>query len=84
MGLRKYSFHPEYGADSLPPPRLASETDGFVASPVHGLQRNLWAFAAEPAEPEIKPFPGWVRLAFPLVASGVLWMAIFWSLGYLR
>ena len=80
MGLRKYSFHPEYGVESTPQPRLATETDGFVASPVHGLQRNLWAFAAEPTEPEIKPFPGWVRL----IASGGLWMLIFWSLGYLR
>ena len=65
-------------------PRLAADHDGFIASPVHAMHENLWAFVEEPPRAAVKPYPGWFRLAFPLVASGGLWVLIFWTLGYFR
>ncbi|WP_428333518.1 hypothetical protein [Novosphingobium sp.] len=84
MPQRKVRFRPEPAADEQRRPRAARDHDGFIASPVHAMHQNLWAFAQSPAEPPLPLYPGWVRLAIPLVGSGALWVIIFWALGYLR
>jgi hypothetical protein len=84
MPLRKFRYFPEDDDDAGALPRLAADHDAFVASPVHGMHENLWAFAENPPETPAGLYPGWIRLAVPLVASGGLWVVIFWALGYLR
>jgi hypothetical protein len=84
MPLRKFRYLPDSTPDPRGLPRLAASDDAFVASPVHRMQQNLWAFADDPPQPEVQLYPGWLRLAFPLIASGALWVMIFWALGYLR
>ena len=84
MSQRKYRYLPQSDADAQILPRLARDHDGFVASPVHAMHRNLWAFAHSPPETPVKLYPGWVRLAVPLIGSSALWVMIFWALGYLR
>jgi hypothetical protein len=84
MPQRKHSFRPEPDADAPIRPRAARDHDGFVASPVHAMHRNLWAFSEGPAETPVRLYPGWVRLAVPLIGSGGLWVIILWALGYLR
>jgi len=83
MAQRKFRFRPEPPAQAQTRPRVSHDYDGFVASPVHAMQRNLWVFAQTPAETPIKLYPGWVRLAVPLIGSGALWGIILWTLGYL-
>jgi len=51
-------------------------------SPVHAMHENLWVFAEDQPLAAAPLYPGWFRLAFPLVASGGLWVIIFWALGY--
>ena len=84
MPLRKFRYFPEDHDDTAAAPRLAADHDAFVASPVHRMHENLWSFAE--SAPEARPglYPGWLRLTFPLAASGGLWCGIFWLLGYLR
>lgn len=84
MPQRKYRYLPQSDANAQTPPRPAHDHDGFVASPVHAMHQNLWAFAQSPPETPVRLYPGWVRLAVPLIGSGALWMIIFWALGYLR
>ncbi|KUR74305.1 hypothetical protein [Novosphingobium sp. FSW06-99] len=82
MPLRKYRYLPESPDDPRAVPRLAVEHDGFVVSPVHAMHENLWVFAEDQPLAAAPLYPGWFRLAFPLVASGGLWVIIFWALGY--
>ncbi len=84
MPLRKFRYFPDDDDDGRAVPRLAVDRDVPVVSAVHGMHTNLWAFAENSPEPPLAPYPGWVRLTLPLVVSGGLWLAIFWSLGYLR
>jgi|GEM_PF-1300089 len=84
MPLRKFHYFSEDDEHARPLPRLAVDHDLSVASPVHGMQQNLWAFAEYSPETPTTLYPGWLRLTLPLAASGGLWAAIFWSLGYLR
>ena len=84
MPQRKYRYNPEPAEDAQIRPRPARDHDGFVASPVHAMHQNLWAFSQDPPETPVRLYPGWVRLAVPLVGSGALWVMIFWALGYLR
>jgi hypothetical protein len=84
MPLRKFRHLPERQGNQPVLPRAATRYDGFVASPVHAMHDNLWAFAEDLPQGEQALYPGWFRLAFPLVASGALWVMIFWMLGYLR
>lgn len=84
MPLRKFRDLPDSPSDPRGSPRLAATDDAFVASPVHRMHANLWTFADDPPQAEGPLYPGWLRLAFPLIASGLLWVMIFWALGYLR
>jgi hypothetical protein len=84
MPLRKFRYLPERQGPEPVRPRVATRYDGFVASPVHAMHENLWAFADEAPQPVQGLYPGWFRLTFPLSASGALWVLIFWTLGYLR
>jgi hypothetical protein len=84
MPLRKFRYVPDDQDDTRVSPHLAAEHDRFIASPVHAMHQNLWAFAEEPPITTVKLYPGWFRLAFPLMASGGLWVMIFWVLGYFR
>jgi len=84
MPLRKFRYLPKSPENKPVQPRSATHCDGFVASPVHAMHENLWVFADDAPQPVQGLYPGWVRLAFPLVASGGLWAIIFWTLGYLR
>lgn len=79
MPLAKYRYVPAPEPENRAAPRLAGDQDGFVASPVHRLQSGLAVL--EDLDPELRDdrYPGWFRLAFPLVASGLLWVAILWS-----
>lgn len=84
MPQRKYQYVPIRQADAQVRPRAARDHDGFVASPVHTMHQNLWAFAQSPEETSVRLYPGWVRLAVPLIGSGGMWAIILWALGYLR
>jgi hypothetical protein len=69
--------------------RLADDQAAPSPSPVHRLQAEL----AQLTEPVLAPgevgaeglgeglYPGWFRLAFPLVSSAMLWAAILWGVG---
>ncbi|WP_353229447.1 hypothetical protein [Novosphingobium sp.] len=92
MPLRQYRFFPDTdpaddGDAGGPPrvlPRLAGDHDDFVASPVHELQENLWAFTDTVPEADLQLYPGWVRLAVPVVSSAALWALIFWVVSLVR
>jgi hypothetical protein len=84
MPQRKYRYFPEPEADARAQPRAVGADDAFVASPVHKMHRNLWAFAENPPEASVRLYPGWIRLAVPLACSAALWGLIFWALGYVR
>lgn len=84
MPLRKFRYAPDESADDSDLPRLATEYDGFIPSPVHRMQEDLWSFADTAPEPPSDAYPGWVRLGFPLAASGVLWLGIYWALRAMR
>jgi hypothetical protein len=87
MPQRKYRHFPKPEGEARNQPRPAGEHDGFVASPVHRMHQNLWAFAESPTEirdSAVTLYPVWLRLILPLVCSGALWVLIFWVLGYLR
>ena len=63
----------------VPPARLADELAVPAPSPVHQLQAGLAQLTA-PAEPATEPlYPGWLRLAFPLASSALLWAALLWG-----
>jgi hypothetical protein len=84
MPQRKYRYFPEPEADPPVHPRPVDEAHAFVASPVHAMHRNLWTFAEGEAPGPIELYPGWVRLAVPLLGSGGMWLVILWALGVLR
>lgn len=59
--------------------RLADEQAVPAPSPVHQLQAELVQLTT-PADPVAEPlYPGWFRVAFPLVSSALLWAAILWG-----
>jgi len=61
--------------------RLAHAKAAPTPSPVHRLQAELARLTpAEDVSAE-RLYPGWFRLAFPLVTSGLLWVAILWGTG---
>ncbi len=74
MRLHKFHFDPEPHDDGQALLRLASGDEPFVASPVHGLQHQIDALAQGAAE--VGLYPGWIRIMFPLAASGAMWLAI--------
>lgn len=84
MFQRKYRYVPQSDADAQILPHPAHDHDGFVASPAHAMHWNLWVSSQSLPETPVRLYPGWVRLAVPLIGSGGLWVMIFWALGYLR
>ena len=56
---------------------LAGDDDGFVDSPARQLQATASAFVDAPT-PVADRYPGWIRLALPLVLSAGLWAGIIW------
>jgi hypothetical protein len=84
MPLLKFRFLPENHDAERSLPRLAADHDAFVVSPVHAMHDNLWALTEDAPEDPVALYPGWFRLAFPLLASGGLWVMIFWALATLR
>lgn len=84
MPLRKFRYQPEADDHAGATLRLAADHDAVIVSPVHAMQQSLMALAENQPEPEITPYPGWFRVALPLVGSVSLWLAIAWTLGYLR
>ena len=63
--------------------RLADELAVPAPSPVHQLQAELIQRTA-PDETVAEPlYPGWLRVAFPVGSSLVLWAAIVWGVSRL-
>jgi len=77
---------PDARVDVLPAPakaagpaRLADDLAVPAPSPVHRMQAGL-AQLTTPPEPLAEAlYPGWVRVAFPLASSAVLWALILWG-----
>ncbi|WP_421848370.1 hypothetical protein [Novosphingobium sp.] len=63
--------------------RLADELAVPAPSPVHQLQAELAQLTAPPDPDAEQLYPGWFRLAFPLVSSALLWAAILWGASHL-
>lgn len=84
MPLRQYRFDPDHDVSVSPIARLAAESDESVDSPVHRLQRELRQFAVEDPDLALEPYPGWVRLAVPVLGSAGLWALIGWGIAALR
>jgi hypothetical protein len=85
MPIRKFRYAPDDRDDDIDLPRLATEYDGYIPSPVHRMQDDLWLFAdSAPQQNQPDLFPGWVRLTFPVVASGALWYGIYCVMRALR
>ena len=66
-------------AGPVPPARLADELAVPAPSPVHQLQAGLAQFAAPPGPAAEPLYPGWLRIAFPLASSALLWAALLWG-----
>jgi hypothetical protein len=76
MPQPKYIHAPESEAAAPAHVRLANDEDAFVPPPTHEMHEYLWTFVDEAPEPVIVPYPGWVRVAVPVLASIVLWGVI--------
>ncbi|MBF9151880.1 hypothetical protein [Novosphingobium jiangmenense] len=63
--------------------RPAHAADAPVSSPVHALQHEIAAGwnAEAPGDSHPAKAPGWVRLAFPVCSSLILWFGI---IGFVR
>lgn len=83
MPLAKYRYVPAPEPETRAAPRLAGEADRFVASPVHRLQSGLAVLEELEQRADDDRYPGWFRLAFPIVSSAALWAAILWAAGLL-
>lgn len=81
MPLAKFRFDPVPVPKSRAAPRLAGDTDAFVASPVHRLRSGLAVLEDLEFEARADRYPGWFRIGFPLTSSALLWAAILWSVG---
>jgi hypothetical protein len=46
------------------------------------LQAELARLTMPEAAPVEQLYPGWFRLGFPIAASGALWAAILWGVGF--
>lgn len=60
---------------------LPGDLPAAMPSPVHRLQAELARLTATEEAFAEQSYPGWLRLAFPLVTSGMLWGAILWGVG---
>ena len=84
MPLRKFRYAPEFSEDEADLPSLATDYDGYFPSPVHRMHDDLWAFADSASQAPTDAYPGWVRVGFPLAASGALWLGIYCLVRVLR
>jgi hypothetical protein len=84
MTLAKYRYVPAPEPTVRSAPRLADDSDAYIASPVHKLQSGL----TQLQEPNVviadDRYPGWFRLSFPVAVSGLLWATILWAVGWLN
>jgi hypothetical protein len=46
---------------------------------VHQLQAGLAQLTAPPWPAADPLYPGWLRIAFPLASSALLWAALLWG-----
>ncbi|MEI6643558.1 MAG: hypothetical protein WCL10_16100 [Novosphingobium sp.] len=77
---------PDAGAEALrapakdaSPARLADELAVPAPSPVHQLQAGLAQLTTPPEPLTDELYPGWMRVAFPVASSALLWAAIVWG-----
>jgi hypothetical protein len=61
------------------PARLADDPAVPATSPVHRLQAGLTELTSPPDLFAEELYPGWLRVAFPVVSSVLLWGTILWG-----